>query len=441
MRNFRYLFSLIRAFVARFKWVLLAGTVFGLLFFLSLNLFGSNLLQKRKERIGLVGRYRLDNLPNSVLGYVSSGLTAINEAGEISPAISSSWENQDGGKTWIFHLGEDYNWQDGKRIISADIQIKFSDVIVEKPDPKTIVFKLQTTFSPFPAVLAKPVFRNGFLGTGEWQMKKVTVVGNIVERIILVKPKEKEMIFKFYPTEERAKLALKLGEVDKLTDIFSLEPFEAWKNLDIQKRVDEERFAAIFFNCAKEKKTSDKTLRQALSYAINKARFPEKRAISPLSPNSWAYNPQVKPYLYDLTKAKEMIKGLSKEIQNNLSLNIATTAVLLPEAEEIAKNWRDLGLEVNVQVTSGIPENFDTFLAILDIPRDPDQYSLWHSSQSASNIANYQDPRIDKLLEDGRTVMNESERKKIYLDFQRFLVEDSPAAFLYHPTSYTISRK
>ncbi len=33
------------------------------------------------------------------------------------------------------------------------------------------------------------------------------------------------------------------------------------------------------------------------------------------------------------------------------------------------------------------------------------------------------------------------EREKIYLDFQRFLVEDAPAAFLFHPTFYTISRK
>ena len=441
MRNFRYIFSLILAFLIRFKWILLLGIAFGILFFLSLNIFGSNIFQKGKERIGMVGRYRLDNLPASVLKYVSSGFTSVNENGEVGPAISSSWENKDGGKTWVFHIGESYTWQDGKKITSADIQIKFSDVATEKPDPKTIVFKLQTPFSPFPAILSRPIFRKGFLGTGEWKVKKVTVAGNIVEQINLSKPKEKDMTFKFYPTEERAKLALKLGEVDKLLDIFNPEPFDVWKTLDVQKKIDYERFAAVFFNSAKEKKTSDKTLRQVLTYAINKNEFPEVRAIGPISPNSWAYNPQVKPYNYDLVKAKEMVKGLSKEIQNNLSLNIATTPVLLTKAEEIAKNWRNLGITVNVQVTSGIPDDFDAFLAILDIPRDPDQYSLWHSSQEASNIANYEDPRIDKLLEDGRTVTNVSERKKIYLDFQRFLVEDSPAAFLYHPTSYTITRK
>lgn len=441
MRNSRYYFSLIAAFFIRFKWIFLLGIISGLLFFLSLNFLGSNIFQVGRERIGMVGRYRLDNLPNSILGYVSQGLTSIDENGNISPAVASSWESQDGGKTWIFHIDENKKWQDGKKITSSDIKINFSDVIVEKPDTKTIVFKLQTPFAPFPIVLAKPVFKKGLLGTGEWEVKKVTVVGNYVEQIRLTKKKEKDMVFKFYPTEERAKLALKLGTVDKLMDIFNPEPFDAWKTLDVEKNVDYERFTAVFFNNSKEKKTSDKTLRQALTYAIDKDKFEQVRAIGPISPNSWAYNPQVKPYDYDLAKAKEMIKDLSKDVSNDLSLNIATTPVLLGEAEEIARNWRDLGISVNVQVISSIPENFDAFLAVVDIPKDPDQYSLWHSSQEASNISNYKNARIDKLLEDGRTVTNKSERKKIYLDFQRFLVEDSPVAFLYHPTSYTITRK
>jgi peptide/nickel transport system substrate-binding protein len=441
MRNSRYIFSLIGAFLVRFKWVLLLGVVFGVLFFLSLNIFGSNIFVSQKERIGMVGRFRLDNIPDSILGFVSQGLTSINESGEIAPGIASSWENKDGGKTWVFHLSEGRTWQDGKKITSADIQINFSDVKVEKPDVKTITFKLQTPFSPFPVVLSKPVFKKGFLGTGEWKVKKVTVAGNIVEQINLSKTKEKDMTFKFYPTEERAKLALKLGEVDKLTDIFNPEPFNTWKTLKVEKMVDNERFTAVFFNCAKDKKTSDKTLRQALTYAIKKDNFPGERALGPISPNSWAYNPQVKPYDYDPLKAKDMLKDLPKDTLNNLSLNIATTPVLLSQAETIARNWRDLGISVNVQVTSGIPDNFDAFLAVLDIPKDPDQYSLWHSSQDATNISNYKNPRIDKLLEDGRTLTNLTERKKIYLDFQRFLIEDSPAAFLYHPISYTISRK
>jgi peptide/nickel transport system substrate-binding protein len=80
-------------------------------------------------------------------------------------------------------------------------------------------------------------------------------------------------------------------------------------------------------------------------------------------------------------------------------------------------------------------------LAIFDTPEDPDQYSIWHSTQKATNITHYENPRIDKLLEDGRSQINTEERKKTYLDFQRFLVEDAPAAFLFYPDTYSISRK
>jgi peptide/nickel transport system substrate-binding protein len=84
------------------------------------------------------------------------------------------------------------------------------------------------------------------------------------------------------------------------------------------------------------------------------------------------------------------------------------------------------------------------------IPIDPDQYTLWHSTQ-ATNLTNNavgensdennDNAKIDKLLEDGRQTLDPEDRRLIYLDFQRFLVEYTPAVFLYHPTSYTILRK
>jgi len=86
-----------------------------------------------------------------------------------------------------------------------------------------------------------------------------------------------------------------------------------------------------------------------------------------------------------------------------------------------------------------IGEDFDVLLAVQEIPRDPDQYHLWHSTQPG-NITNFWNPRIDKLLEDGRRISSLEERKKIYFDFQRFLVEEAPVVFLYYPTSYEISR-
>jgi len=50
------------------------------------------------------------------------------------------------------------------------------------------------------------------------------------------------------------------------------------------------------------------------------------------------------------------------------------------------------------------------------------------------------DKKIDKLLEDGRTTIDQKERRLIYFDFQKSLLEELPAIFLYFPNRYQVSR-
>jgi len=86
-----------------------------------------------------------------------------------------------------------------------------------------------------------------------------------------------------------------------------------------------------------------------------------------------------------------------------------------------------------------LPTDYQIFLGDFSIPKDPDQYTLWHS-EGPDNITHYKDLRIDKLLEDGRKTIDVNQRKSIYDDFQKFLLEDAPAVFLYYPNEYTITR-
>ena len=114
----------------------------------------------------------------------------------------------------------------------------------------------------------------------------------------------------------------------------------------------------------------------------------------------------------------------------------------MPVAKEIAASWKNVGVSVELEEVQAIPTAFQMYLGDFNVPRDPDQYTLWHSSQPpTTNITNYADLRIDKLLEDGRKTTNSQERKDIYKDFQKYLLDDSPASFLYFPYQYTIERK
>jgi len=442
MRNLRYYYKFFIAFISRFKGILFIGLLAGILIFLFLRFIYPLFTSNSQEKVGIIGKYSTVNLPYSILSLISGGLTKSTETGLVEPQLASAWESSDNGQTWTFHLKSGVLWQDGKEITSDDLIYNFSDVSVEKPDGKTIVFRLKSSYSPFPSTASKPIFKRGFLGFGPWKVSKMTVSGGYVQKIILINNQRQRKTFIFYPTEERAKLGFKLGQINKLEGVFNPAPIDSWETVNVTDKPNQDEVVAIFFNNSEDSKLlADKTLRQALSYAINKDVFGSSRAISPISPLSWVYNPQVKPYDYNPEKAKEIIGGLSKELKQNLNVRLVTTPVLLTQAEKIAKNWEGVGLKVTLQVTSIKPSDFDAYLAIFDIPKDPDQYAFWHSSQSSTNICKYVNPRIDKLLEDGRTELDQGIRKNIYMDFQRFLVEDSPAIFLYHPTSYTIERK
>lgn len=431
----RYILRLIEAFFKRFRAIIVIGVVVGIFFFLVISYLLPS-FNSTHQRIGIVGRFTPDNMPEEIATKLSNGLTKIDDNGNVSPSLAKSWESPDSGKTWIFTIDENVTWQDGKKVVAKDIDYEFSDATTEIINDSTIKFNLDSQFSAFPVIVAKPLFKKGLLGTGNWKIKNISLSGGYLQKLILANNADDgqtvgKITYKFYPSEERVRLAFKLGEIDVLTKIQDPVPFDSWKIVKIEKETGYSNFVGIFFNTDDEK-LSDKTVRQSLAYAIDKTNFEDERAIGPISPNSWAYNPQVKQYVKDTEKTEDA---------SQIQIVLSTLPNLLKTAEKIKKDWEEVGVTTDIQVVTGIPENYQAFLATVDIPKDPDQYSLWHSTQTATNISRFKNPRIDKLLEDGRTELDQETRKKIYLDFQRFLVEDVPAVFLYHPTFYTITRK
>jgi len=442
MFNLRYIVRLIGAFISRFKALIILSIGVGIAFFFFLNYFLPILIKSQSMRIGMTGRYTLSTLPSSILDLIGDGLTKLDVNGNVEPNLASSWETPDKGKTWIFTLKDNLYWQDGKKVVSSGITYQFSDVTVERPDTKTITFKLQNPYSAFPSVVSRPTFKSGLLGTGDYRVTNISLNGSVIEHLSMKNKNGDIIVYKFNPTEEKTKLALELGQVDRILDVLNPSPLDSWRKMKITEKSNTGQYVGVFFNTQPGNLLAEKNIRQALSYAIDKTSLGRKRAIGPISIDSWAYNPQVKPYDYDLAKAKTMINDYkTSSKQTEISINLSTTPILLASAEIIAKDWEAAGVKVNLHVISQVPSDYQAFLAIFDIPDDPDQYSMWHSTQTATNITHYQNPRIDKLLEDGRSEINIDARKKIYFDFQRFLVEDSPAAFLYYPTTYTIGRK
>ena len=82
------------------------------------------------------------------------------------------------------------------------------------------------------------------------------------------------------------------------------------------------------------------------------------------------------------------------------------------------------------------PRDYDALLFGEIVARDSDPFAFWHSSQRLDpglNIALYTNSRVDKILEDARVTLDESERSEMYGEFAGLVMKDSPAAFLYAP--------
>lgn len=439
-KRFRFYIWLVSGILSRYFKIIFISFILGIVlvvFFANYSSSIIKILKKDHQVIGLVGSYTPTTLPSSIQRLISSGLTDIDGSGDVVPAIANSWEVSDEGKLYKFYLKSNLYWHDGQKFTANDVNYNLRDVIFTAESDSVLQVKLINAFTPLPSFLTKPLFKKGLVGLGSYRISGIRLKGeNVVQLKLAPLSKDLPVLeFKVYPSETAAKTAFKLGEVDLLNELENPTPLNEWKNVTVTEVVKYDRYVGLFYNL-KHPLLKEKNFRQALTFAIYK---PEKnRTATPLSTRSWAYTNRVKQYDQDLEQAKKLLTNFKSSA--SATLKLSTFASELKQAQVISATWESLGINTEIKVENGIPQTYDVLLATQEIPTDPDQYIMWHSTQTQTNISGFNSPKVDKALEDGRKELDKEKRQKIYYDFQRFLVEDAPAAFLYHPTSYTIYR-
>ncbi len=211
---------------------------------------------------------------------------------------------------------------------------------------------------------------------------------------------------------------------------------------------------------------NDIKVRQALNYAIDKEEVIKgvllglgESISSPYKPGTRWNNPNLNPYPYKPKKALKLLneagyiknsKGillkdgipLKFEIITNQNKQREMTAVL------IQRRLQEIGVEVSIRVIEWASfvnrfiktGDFDVVVLGWSLSLDPDQYNIWHSSQQGPgqfNFLGYSNKNVDKLLEVGRKELNLLKREKIYHEFSKYLLEDSPIVYLY--AGYSLS--
>ena len=250
------------------------------------------------------------------------------------------------------------------------------------------------------------------------------------------------------------------------------------KRVKFKKRLNIEelklpRFFGVFFNQNENKILLDKNIRLALNYGTDKKDIINKilggkgiETNSPMIGEVLDIADDFKKYDYDTEKAKKLLadsgwsnpddKGVLNKKEKvkskkdkptteklTLQLTTPTWSELTNVANLLKEQWAKIGVELVIEVLPApnlqqiIKErNYQMFLFGEILNMDPDPFSLWHSSQKRDpglNLALYDNKSVDQLLEKARQTLNPLERMKQYQDFQKLVIEDVPAVFLYNP--------
>ncbi len=419
------------------------------LLYLSRNFLLARIPLTKTETIGISGIFlRQDlpnNLPDEIQSKMSRGLTKIDSKGDVQPDLSTHWDIKDNGKTYIFYLRPNVKFADGTPLTSKFINYNFQDLTIERPAASVIVFRLKDKYSPFLVTLAdRKVFKKNNVGVSDFRLTKINSDAYQIHSLSLYSKKEKKVIkYVFKDTQEELKNAYVLGEVDKILDIGSLEfpktsSLGAFNNSITVRNINQDKIVAVFFNNL-DPVLSDKKIRKALAFSLS-SKFPEgERTDTPYRKGYWFNNTDFS-YQTDVAAAKDELRSSSASSSGKLTITLKTLPQYRDLAGLVAADWKKIGINTKIEQVEVVPDIYQAFLGDLTLPKDPDQYTLWHSG-ATSNITHYKNLRIDKLLEDGRRTSDKSERKQIYDDFQKYLIDDMPAAFLYFPYTYNLTRK
>lgn len=448
MKQIRYILWFVSAFIRKHIVLLATSFVisfFGIFFFMYVSPSLYTVFYQEKKKIGLTGSYRVENPPEEVVKLISSPLIDSGLNGEAIPVLVASWEVTDDNLNYRFYIKQDLKWSNGDTFNAEDIDFSFKGVKETIIDDYTIEYSLPQPLSLFPFYLSKPLVRYPLIGVnGFYSVDSFRQKDGILSEVSL-NPESADLpylIYRFYESEDKLISAYKLGRITEFStykketgDIFS-----TWKNTNVEKSPDYTRLVTVFFNTSDTSIFSDRDIRKAFVYSLGSFDEYGVKAISPIQPVSWAHNKNTRTYTEDIDRAKELYSPDSNASESS-KISLYTFYDYLGVAQKIKENTERIGFSVSVSVVSYIPEKFDILLTSWSPPIDPDQYYYWHSSQKEGNITKLNNPRIDKILEDGRKTFNKDERKELYFEFQRIFMEELPAYFLYHPYEYTIKRK
>ena len=437
--------------------------------------------------------YSIEFTERQVLYLIFNTLVRLDPDFSIRPELATSWEVQNGGTRIVMHLRDGVKFQDGTVFDAAAVKWNIDRRLdpaakspqkgglesvltsVEVVDPLTVAFNLK---QPFPGLLGMLGQREGFMesptaaqkagadfsskpvGTGAFVFKE-WVRGNhiTVERNPDYwdkgKPYLDRVVFQDIAGSVVGVQRLITGEVDFVSELspqdvrqiegrseIRLDPDPIGRWISLQWQVDKPPFNNL-------------PLRQAIASAIDRKRMVDilmagKAQIAQGSTPKglWWFDPDLKSYDYDPTKAKELLAKAG--YPNGLDLTMAApTVTMFQQLDQLVQEeLKAIGINVTLEPVpvsdwySRVVEQKINFTPQRWSQRpDPDGlfYILFHSKGYA-NSTKYSNPELDAILDKARALTDVEARKPLYKEAQAIMTRDLPYVPLFFSLEYAAMR-
>jgi len=414
----------------------------------------------------------------------------------VRPALAERWDIPD-RLTYIFHLHHGVKFHDGGPLTARDVKWTFDSMLegkirstktaayrfvdrVEARDDYTVVFHLKEPFATLLWNLSDGAMGIVPYGSGDEISRQP--IGSGPFRFISAEP-DKEVIiernsdywgekarlervrFMVVPDTTTRALELRKGSADIVNNALTSDlvlALEREPNLEVLHGPGTV-LNYLAFNL-RDPILKDVRVRRAIAFAINRQPMIEylwrgfaQPAASVLPRQSWAYNAEVPGYDYDPQRARQILDTAGYRavggVRFHLTMKTSTEETTRLIAAVLQQQLREVGIALDIRtfefatffsdVTSGAYQLYS--LRWIGGNEDPDIFEYaFHSAKFPPHGANrsyYSNSRIDALIDQARSELDQNARKQLYAEIQQILADELPYVNLWYLDNMLVHSK